>query len=83
MTTNQVIAMLFPVVAAAGAVGTAFLAKWIWVYRPQRREVQPLQASPISTSTSTAVLAIARAEAHVERAHRDLEEARHELERAP
>ncbi len=42
MTTNQLIAMLFPVGAAVTMIGGGLLAKWIWVDRPRRREAQQL-----------------------------------------
>ena len=38
MTTNQLIAMLFPIGIAIGAGLTGLLAKWIWVDRPRARE---------------------------------------------
>ena len=38
MTTNQLIAMLFPVGALATAAAGGLIAKYIWVDRPRARE---------------------------------------------
>ena len=40
MTTNQLIALLFPVAGAASAVAAGLLAKWIWVDRPRAKEAR-------------------------------------------
>jgi len=77
MTTDQLIALLFPVAGAASAVAAGLLAKRIWVDRPRAKEARVGPAHTLSVET---IDAISAADDLVEQAHRKLERARRGLQ---
>jgi hypothetical protein len=91
MTANQLIALLFPVAGAAGAMATGLLAKWIWVDRPRAREsrfaAEARSASAASRPSPDAMVAARAADAEkaaltaIAEAERNLQRAHQELER--
>lgn len=80
MTTNQLIALLFPVAGAASAVAAGLLAKWIWVDRPRAQEARVRPAQDVHTLSVETIDAISAADDLVEQAHRKLERARRDLQ---
>jgi len=80
MTTNQLIALLFPVAGASSAVAAGLLAKWIWVDRPRAKEARVATAQDVRILSVETIDAISAADDLVEQAHRNLERARRGLQ---
>ena len=79
-TTNQLIALLFPVAGASSAVAAGLLAKWIWVDRPRAKEARVATAQDGHILSVETIDAISAADDLVEQAHRKLERARRGLQ---